>query len=159
MDETFKWLMIMAVVYLLVTIVVSYLHRQQRKKQQSLSETYVAQCGHTFEKKLAMIVGKHIVRYHLPKDGSLPLCCPECLKASAIHCAGCNGIIVPGDNVCLYGGMTPGQVPKNAHVFDDDPIQLVYCAHCADNKDHIIGTWTRGKRIQYFETTQYTNIN
>lgn len=158
MDQVYRVLLSVAGIYLIITVIVCILNRRKRKKQQPLSEIYLAQCNHTFEKKLAMIIDGHIIKYTLPKNGSMPLCCPDCFKSSAIHCAGCKGIIVPGDRVCLYGGMTPGQVPKNAHVFDDNPIQLVYCARCADSKDHIIGTWMPGKRIQYFETAK-SNIN
>jgi hypothetical protein len=156
MQHVIHVLTILGAVYLIVTIVVWCLGKRQKKQQ--LSEIYVAQCGHTFTKQSVIKIGLHLVHYTLPKNGVQPLCCPECLKTSAIHCAGCNGIIVPGDGVCLYGGMMPGQVPKNAHVFDDNPIQLVYCARCADSEDHIIGTWMPGKRIQYFETTK-SNIN
>jgi len=156
MQHVIHILTILSVIYLIVTIVVLCLGKRQKK--QPLSEIYVAQCGHTFRKQSVIKIGLHLIHYTLPKNGAQPLCCPDCFKSSAIHCAGCKGIIVPGDKVCLYGGMTQDQVPKYAHVFDDNPIQLVYCARCADSKDHIIGTWMRGKRIEYFKTAR-SNIN
>ena len=77
-----------------------------------------------------------------PKSGTY---CSKCIESMCIKCAWCEGSIMPGDPITLYGPINRKefQVPEYAVVYRQEPLRLVGCLrwNCADTGADRAGFW------------------